>query len=201
MTTESHVDNRLAIFSIGTFDQKIFETFRQIDIFSRYTLSFVQYFQPLSSKKSINLAKIPPPDFRASIFLIATSPQDWNKKAGKRKGNLACARTSTQWSGGIFRYLRCPAFSTHRLSQPPGPFRRHVANCCLTYNQNRLDEFFRFYCWVTPILRSCVVDQYLEKYRTIFYSFIVYSGPLQIQPPLLFHWTTVLVREGSDQQL
>lgn len=65
-----------------------------------------------------------------------------------------------------------------------GPFQNYMANeyggslpGALGLGQSGatgLNDFFQFWCYVTPVIGAVVSDQYLGKYWTIFYSALLY---------------------------
>jgi len=78
----------------------------------------------------------------------------------------------------------CERFTFYGLS---GPFQNYIGNSYHNANglpgaigldqsgATGLNNFFQFWCYVTPILGAIIADQYLGKYRTIFYFSIVYA--------------------------
>lgn len=83
----------------------------------------------------------------------------------------------------------CERFAYYGLS---GPFQNYIQNSykdpsgipgAIGYGQSRatgLNQFFNFWCYVTPILGAIVADQYLGRYNTILYFAVIYMVGLVI---------------------
>lgn len=83
----------------------------------------------------------------------------------------------------------CERFAYYGLS---GPFQNYMANKYRDTNglpgalglaqtgATALNNFFQFWCYVTPILGAIVADQFLGKYTTIKYFSIVYMAGIFI---------------------
>ncbi|KAI9883476.1 MAG: hypothetical protein M1823_004766 [Watsoniomyces obsoletus] len=94
------------------------------------------------------------------------------------------------WSAGLIAVIEvCERFAFYGAS---GPFQNYLQNEAVNAEGKRgaiglgqrkatgLNNLFQLWCYLTPILGAIVADQYLGRYKTIVYCFLLYLTGLLI---------------------